>query len=174
MQQTVTVSGAVCMHVWVCLHLWRNSEVFHLVGGVTLWSPSSIMRWDNLFRFREQEGWRPVARILQTRPDDGERVQIKCLDLHLSVMGYFLSLFHQNFLNVKLLFLSPYFLSWEPSLTLMLLDVGNVLLQRPADMSYCCWVAFTFTWLSHFGGRMWSRHTYRSSWKRKRGGNIHG
>lgn len=44
------------VYVWVCLYLWENSEVFHLFGGVNLWSTGSVMRWDNLFGYRELAG----------------------------------------------------------------------------------------------------------------------
>lgn len=72
------------VYVWVCLYLWGNAEVFHLFGGVNLWLPSSVMRWDNLFGYRELAGnGGMVARILRTRLPKWQRkgsLLVECKD----------------------------------------------------------------------------------------------
>lgn len=69
----------VLMYVWVCLHLWGNSEVFHLLRGVNLWSPGSVMRWDNLFGCRELAGMEAGSKDItnQTAQMTGKRVPIR-------------------------------------------------------------------------------------------------
>lgn len=69
----------VLMYVWVCLHLWGNSEVFHLLRGVNLWSPGSVMRWDNLFGCRELAGMEAGSKAVanQTAQMTGKRVPIR-------------------------------------------------------------------------------------------------